>query len=132
MSERSNNPNYGNVDAINDASNKIYSAMTAHISIKENWPTFIKEVKAHYKVATSEEVFKILQNEFVNRLERHINEAGPSPAKEKVTKQQVMQLIAEAKQIEWHDPRQMGSFYKHVCTISKKPIEQTYYDRIMK
>ena len=124
MSEHPRIPALSTMGALNDASNKINSAMFLHISNYR--PEFINEMKAHYKVATLEGIFKSLQNEFVDCLESHTERAGSCFVEEKVTKKQLLEVAAYAKQIAWHDPRQMGEFYKNVCEISGRPIVPKY------
>lgn len=73
----------------------------------------------HYNVKTPEAIFEIFQKDFSNRLDSHLAKPIADVPEEGVTKKQMLQISAEAKNVEWHNPRQISAFCKRVGVVAR-------------
>ncbi len=104
--------------AFTDSCNPLHAALNLHHSIKINQTKIVGMMKNRFGVQTDEQLFGLLQSNFVERMRFHGSRTDPQFFENGITKKALLDAAKEAERFGWHDPKAIGKFYKKVCKVT--------------
>jgi len=112
--------------AFTDSCNPLYAALRLHHSIKLDRNKIVNMMRDHFGVQTNEQLFGLLQANFVERMKFHGSRSDLGFAENEIKKRALLDAAKGAERFAWHDPKAIAAFYKKICATTGQTPRPEY------